>query len=407
MPTSTLWLQWEKQYKKYKKDNDCSNKLKDVHKEMLRQINLTESQAECNAIANKFNHLIHQNGFDNFQQNLLKKLNEEMQFDINGENKVSFIGKNNFRITSQRLEINKQEYLNQLKRFQGTKEELVQVLNDKESDLYKLKKAVDSENGRLNTIRGQVLESFFKIVSELGNETINKMAEDKLEELMGLLNIQLLNSKKLSQTKGNDTESINVEINDELIKVISSKIKVDVTLPSPMGGKEEWHSSIKNYSAVRDISLVSNASVIGMISQGMKGNGSLQKYVYNAFTIPSDKGEALDSASLNNLKKMFIIQALSGQKVEETKANVLILSINNSKNPIRIISIPLLYKVGLEDLKLGLFKFKPEIEEMLPAYNEKTSRPENVFDMVNALTVSVELSKETIKVSKLKEYAKL
>ena len=405
----SLFLQWKEQFEKAGPGPDLAS----IYDKLNTQIK-GPSQSQCNFVAELLNQVIQENSFDEYANEILRQI-EKASSSLSENSLQLSESSNNFKITSKEVgrawaafyakekEIEENEKM--LKNTQGAYNELEQ-----------LKKIALSANAKLNQARGQFLESFLHGFSLILQGELNSVANNAVGSLLAEFNqgvknndVQLLSglvdlgmktivsSRDLSKTEGSlRGGSVDVVIGEEKIKTISSQQKVDVTIPSPFLDGVDWYVSAKNYSTLRNINILGKGSLVGLISQqGMTASES--KYMYNALTIPSSKSGWV-SSNMDQMKKIFALQALTGQKATENKANVLCLTINDRKKPFRIISIPSLLEKIFEKnstMAKSAFIFNPELESSLPI-GDTDARDASIFNALNNFVVSVELSKAVL-----------
>lgn len=367
----------------------------------MDQIEGKNIQQECNMMASILNQVIHSGNFETFSNELLQKVIQATNYDISPLGEIGFKTSGG---KSQTLALKSSEASIKWAQFHQktsgmSKEQQKMMLADKNSDLSKIKKEASSLSGKLNLMKGQILESFLQAISAAIEAESIDMAEagatDVVVELLKnkLPNVLITGGEDLVKTPGSKSSSINVIIGDTFIKKISSQKKVDVEVPSPFLDGTKWFASAKNYSSLQDISLIGNGSLIGLISQGF--NSKESKYVCNAFTIPTSNWT---SVNMQQLKQIFAIQALIGQKADEVKANVLVLSINSRpKNPISVISTHALLDKVFNDTKLqhSAFKFNPQLENLLPV-GDGTARKQEPSNILNNIAISIALNRSVI-----------
>lgn len=402
----SLWLKWKAQFIEAEKPNMVAIKTR-----LLDQIQGDIFQAECNELAKKLNKLIHDVSFEGMSQELLNKIVEASNINLDSLGNIDFKRKYdskqkaNFALTSSELEA----AWRQLKKAsEGLTEEQKKIqLKNSESDLSKWQKIVNQLEGSLNNIRGQIFESYLNAIGETiklySKDMIESVATNEVDNLLKLLKskmgeVIIQKGDELVQTEGADSQKVDIIIGDTYIKTIDSKKKVDVTIPSPFQDQQSWFISAKNYSKLRNIDLLSNGSILGLLSQGLTPQES--KYFYNAFTIPSSNWT---TKNIHHIKQIFAIQALSGQKANETKANVLVLSINSNKDPIRVVSIKsLINKIIKDKTQDSTFIFSPELNSLIPS-GDTDARNELDIKKVKDYNISIALNRVVLYLSYLKQ----
>ena len=390
-----IWLQWEAQFKRAKEPN-----LEKARKRLMNQIQGKNIQKECNTMASILNQIIHSNDFDNFSNQLLQKIIQSSNIDTNSLGDINF--KTN-RGKSAGFALKSSEASAKWAQFYSlsnsmSKEQQRMMLADPNSQLSQIKLEAQRLSGKLTSLKGQILESFLYAIGAAVEAEAIDMAENRATEIVvdliktKLPNILISGGEDLIKTQGSKSSSINITIGDTFIKKISSQGKVDTEVPSPFLDGTKWFASAKNYSSLRDIELLGKGSIIGLISQGF--NSKESKYIYNAFTIPESNWT---SVNMHQLKQIFAIQALIGQKADEVKANVLVLSINNNKNPIRVISTYALLDKIFNDTKMShtAFKFNPQLESLLPT-GDSSARQQQPNNILNNMVISISLNRSAV-----------
>lgn len=390
-----LWLKWEKQFMQAKEPN-----LQQIHQRILSEIQEGITQESCNSLASLLNQTINNNMFDEFGPQLLQKVVEASNISEAELGDISFAtnkkgGRMGLKITSTAT----QNAWSEFRKYASslTKEEKELEKNMDDSKYKQLMTYAQSLEGKLNHIRGQILESFLKAAKNTFIDMSTDIAANSTNELLdnfikGLpKTLRATTSDDLTHTQGSQSQNVEVVIGEQYIKTISSQGKVDETLPSPFLDQQILNISAKNYTRISNINILAGGSLLGLLSQGMSQKEN--KYVYNAFTIPSSNWV---SVNVNQLKKIFATQALIGQKKNETKADVLVLSFNNRKNPITVISISSLLKEICKSNNIDFaFTFNPEILSAVPLGNG-TARQETIFSKVADLKMNVTLNKTVL-----------
>lgn len=341
------------------------------------------------------NQLAHDSSFQNFSQQILNKTIEAVNFDTSALGEIEIKQGQGFGLKSSEISAKWQQCAILAK--QMSEEQRKKEFANPDSQISILRAEALSLMGKLNSIKGQFLENYLQAMSAIfKTETKAVGQQAAINTIADFVKQQIPNMKITSDitlTQGQQTSSIDVIIGDEYIKTVTSKGKVDVVMNSPFMDGQKWYVSAKNYAHLRDIDLLGNGSLIGLISQAF-GPGKESKYVYNAFTIPDSNWT---SVNMHQLKQIFAIQALTGQKNEEIKSNVLVLSINTNKNPIRVISTYALLEKVFNDTNMAQngFKFRPELESVLPigSGGARMNRPDLIL---NQMSVSIALNRSAL-----------
>ena len=391
----SLWLQWQKQF-----SQATPPVLQKVRDNLLQQIEGQNIQAECNMLSQSLNSLIRSVEFQQFGNELLNTIVTNSNIDLSSLGQISFKtskGMNqNLALKSAAASAKWREFSN-LANTMSKEQKKMELANPESSLAIKRAEAL-SLNGKLNHIKKQLMESLLLAVNNTFATEVIEVAEqgatNALTELLktNLPNVLVTGGEDLLRTQGSETGQVKVVIGDTYLKTITTQKKVDVTVQSPFLNGSKWYMSAKNYSTLRDIDLLSKGSLIGLISQGFDARGA--KYVYNAFSIPDSDWT---SVNMHQLKQIFAIQALTGQKAGEVKSNVLVLSLNDRVNPIRIVSTYALLQRVFNDTQMQntAFKFSPELSNTIPV-GTSNSRKNEPNKLLNNIAVSIALNRSTI-----------
>lgn len=390
--TSSFWLQWRKQFENY----GVEPNLTDYHKVMMSQISGV-SQKQCNFVAKGLNEALSLLSTENNEwYNQLKEAVVSAG-DISEDSlKVS----DSFKVTTSDLSVAWGRYNQLKKQFENIPQELqsTQAINDLES----AKHLALSLQGKINNFKGQILETFLTGLSETFANITSNVAQNNIDEVINQFaqGIKTANFKVVTNTEGSQrNESIKLSIDDETFIMQGAQQKVDVTLPSPFQSESSWRISAKNYSSLRDIHLLSGGSFLRLVYSGIQPqNNDVFKFLLNALTIPSSNWT---NANLDQLKKIFMIQAIAGGQLNNM-ANVLVITINANKNPFRIISIAALLNSIFETNNLEAILFTPELESSLPLGSIK-SRTNADIEAIKNFKVGATLSKSVLTLSYLSQ----
>ena len=394
----SLWLQWQKQFSQAKPPA-----LQKVRDNLLQQIEGQNIQAECNMLSQTLNSLIRSVEFQQFGNDLLNTIVANSNIDLSSLGQISFKtskGMNqNLALKSSAASAKWREF-STLASTMSQEQKKMELANPESSLAIKRAEAL-SLNGKLNHIKKQLMESLLLAVNNTFEAEAIEVAEqgatNTLAELLKtkLPNILISGGEDLLHTQGSETGQVRVVIGETYLKTITTQKKVDVTVQSPFLEGSKWYISAKNYSTLRDIDLLSKGSLIGLISQSFDARGA--KYIYNAFSIPESDWT---SVNMHQLKQIFAIQALTGQKAGEIKSNVLALSLNDRTNPIRIISTYALLQKVFNDTQMQnvAFKFSPELSNTVPV-GTSGSRKNEPNKLLNNIAISIALNRSAITAS--------
>lgn len=388
----TFWLQWQKQFEEEGK----APSLIAAHQILMSKLN-GPTQQECNMVADALNMAISSLSTENdeWYLSLQSAISESMP------NLTDLQIKDNFQTTTPALSKAWQEYS---KLQWANKKALAQGLEmpyDIDT-LNKAKKMALTLQGSVSRAKGQTLETFLAGLQETFRTIAENMITDSAESLANFLKqgIQNADFTTVTNTEGLlRNETITLNIDDEKFVLKGAQQKVDITLPSPFSGQSDWRITAKNYSIQKDVHLLSGGSFLRLLYYGVQPtNNDSFKFLLNALTIPSSNWT---SANLNQLKKIFMIEAISGGQIDNL-ANVMVITLNNLKKPFRIISIPDLLTFIFKKNHLDAFIFEPILEKALPI-GDKNARTEQDLEAIRNFTVNVTLSKSVLTLQYLKQ----
>ena len=392
--TASFWLQWQKQFENYGHQPN----LKDYHNEMMKQISGI-SQRECNIVAKALNQALSSLSTENDQW--FQQLNQAV-VNANNFSENDLIIDENFKITTTLAKNAWNEYNKLNKEFYAIPEELrTQAQIDQLSDAKTL---AFSLQGKINKFKGQILETF---LASLRNTFINVASEVVINNANDLIEkfaqgIKTADFKSIKSTEGSQkNKDISLTINDTNFTMRGAQQKVDVTLPSPFKNQQQWRISAKNYSSLKNVHLLSGGSFLRLVYSGISPQNKYTfKFLLNALTIPSADWT---KQNIDWLKKIFMIQAISGGQLNNM-ANVMVITINTSKNPFRIISIQALLNDIFESNNLKAIIFTPNLDSILPLGNMQ-ARNEASLEAIRNLKVNASLNKSLLSLSYLTQLA--
>ena len=262
-------------------------------------------------------------------------------------------------------------------------------------------KAALSINGSMNAIRGQIFESFLQMVIPI----ISTVGFDEIDTIINQLVENLQNSKTAINTTGSTKDKISLQLGDKMMQIVSQG-KVDVSVPSPFTTNENIKSliSAKNYSSTRDIHILSGAVVVGLMSQWPVSERDIS-YGHYGLTVYTPQ-----PALLNEMKSLMAIQGLAGSQVQNSDklANIFILNTQSKKNPIKVVSIPILldaiFNKTTDDNALTYFEILFDKQLQLFSYNEEHDGDNislydnnDMIDRLSNLHVNITLKSNVIK----------
>lgn len=362
--------------------------LQQVKDEMMKKINLQADQQQLNNLSTKLNQIVLD---QSFKDNKIfdKIFNKIPQIVEGGFNNVK-IGAKGGVYTNESLR-KWQEYNTLSTEYNNLKEQKIENLALAQQKEDALREAL-SLQGSLNSLQGQAFESLLQTLLPLVSANVEELSEDVVKSLL-----EAIQSKTVIKTKGSDTNTITIDIDEKKVK-ITSQGKIDVEAPSPfIGDNDLLKVSAKNYSKLRDIHLLSKGSVVGLISQWPTTN-EVKNYYYNAL------GVWHPDTFLQEARFILGIQSLAGRGGDQSElANILILNIRSRNNPISVVSIKsLLQNIDLNPQVNDEAAFKM-IFNTLPVFNQGEERSADEFrTKVSAVTLDTSLNKAYLTLNYLK-----
>ncbi len=368
--------------------NHVSNYMK-AKDEMLEQINgFTQTQAK--ELEESLNYIVTNKdlNMENLSELILSKI--PSYIERGKELGVQAIGNESFNITTQEIEEAKQEYNIERAILTNLQKDTTEYLGQ-QIEVKRALSKVKALQGQISTIKGDLFEAFLQMVIPVVAKNVQDLSEQEIEILINKLQTDISKPDKI-ETQGNVPRPVKLEFTDDK-NSISSQGKTDVVVKSPLFNNEQLNISAKNYSALRNIHILSKGNILGMVRQ-WPVTLEAQDYFLNALTV-----WASPHATLQAGKMLFAIQGLSGTSSTELKANVLILNINKNKDyPIIVVSIPDILKKIINGTQTNFnrsfqFEFKPELQ----LFKTNQIRTEEKFNKkINQATVSIKLAKAKI-----------
>lgn len=301
---------------------------------MISQIE-NYSQSDAKKLEDILNQIISSDGFnDNIASQLVGKLDSVVR--RGGEQGIYKIG-DNLKVSTPELSAAWAQYHKALNMYKNDATLAAAGISAEEKAKPLLKQALALQ-GSLNTIQGDALEGFLQMVLPIVESKVQEVGDVGVESIMAELETALKTTQGTIKTLGAQNRTMEVELDDQKWS-IKSQGKVDVSVPAPSIGKDfAMQITAKNYSSLRDVSLLGGGSAAGLISQWPVSTAA-RDHFYNALTVWEGPEQILAAG-----RTLFGIQSLIGAGKEEIKANVMILNIRSNKNPIRVISLSALLK---------------------------------------------------------------
>lgn len=302
-----------------------------------------------------------------------------------GENNNIITVNNRFQVSSQEASTAWAEYIRLRNQYSQ------EASNIDIERLESAKTQAIAATAKLNTIKGQLLESFLQATLPIINNTTDKMTAQVANELTDMLQ----NTTGPISTQGSQHSSVTYTFNGKTATV-SSQGKVDVQVKSPLLEGQELFVSAKNYSKLRNIGLLSKANVLGLMAAWPNTSDDMINYACQVLT----KNKEIDNADNDILDKIFIIQALAGSKsAQDAGANLLITNIASRKQrPISVMYIPDMITELVEESEDFHRNFVIEPENRFQSFaTDKEGKIAAENYLQKQLRLSVHLDKEVLK----------
>ena len=365
--------------------------------QMIKQIG-NYSQSEARQLETVLNQIVTSTGFnDNIATQLLAKMDSVAR--RGGEQGLYKIGEN-LKVSTDALNQAWSDYHKSLNQYRKDADLAAQGISAEEKAKPLLKRALALQ-GSLNTIQGDLLESFLQMVLPLIGDQVQDLGEEVIAQITKSLEDSLKGMTGSIKTLGAEGRTLDVELDGQQW-TIKSQGKVDVSVPAPFVGDDfAMQISAKNYSSLRDVSLLGKGSVAGLVSQ-WPVSSEAKDHFYNALTVWNSPEQILAAG-----RTLFGIQSLIGAGRDEIKANVMILNIRANKNPIRVISLSALLQDILQqntNSEIGSGNpFRVEFNPALQLFKESEGArvEEEFFNRVRGLTVDTHLNKAYLQASYL------
>lgn len=377
-----------------------TNYLSEYHAAKTKMINQigNYSQADAKKLEDVLNQVVTADGFnDNIASKLLSKIDSVVR--RGGEKGVYQID-NNLKVSTPELNAAWSRYYQALNQYKNDSSLAASGISAEEKAKPLLKQALALQ-GSLNTIQGDMLESFLQMIIPIVEQKTENLGEEALDDIIASLEASITNSQGTIKTMGAQNRTMEVQLDDQTW-TIKSQGKVDVSVPAPSFGENfALQISAKNYSNLRDVSLLGGGSVAGLVSQWPVSPGA-RDHFYNALTVWESPEQILAAG-----RTLFGIQSLIGAGKDEIKSNVMILNIRANKNPIRVISLPALLQDILtknKDSDIGSGNpFRVEFNPSLQLFKKtEGARVEDEFvSRVKGLKIDTHLNKAYLHASYL------
>ena len=279
---------------------------------MISQIE-NYSQSDAKKLEDILNQIISSDGFnDNIASQLVGKLDSVVR--RGGEQGIYKIG-DNLKVSTPELSAAWAQYHKALNMYKNDATLAAAGISAEEKAKPLLKQALALQ-GSLNTIQGDALEGFLQMILPIVESKVQEVGDIGVESIMAELETALKTTQGTIKTLGAQNRTMEVELDDQKWS-IKSQGKVDVSVPAPSIGKDfAMQITAKNYSSLRDVSLLGGGSAAGLISQWPVSTAA-RDHFYNALTVWEGPEQILAAG-----RTLFGIQSLIGAGKEEIKANV-------------------------------------------------------------------------------------
>lgn len=405
-----------------------NNSLKEIKNVFLNNINSNIDQQKANKIANQLNAIYANSEYTN---EILKEINKtlenpELGIKVQTNLEVSSKALTEATTAFQQAVANYSQYLKEIGADEKGKYKISDLLknqglvNETDAKLQLLAQEVIEANikkisatNALNILRGDVLENFIKIVSTVKNEKIQQTVDEEKQKLLKALfdiNSESVKIKGTGKVAGAESRNIEYEIQGNKLR-IHSKQKTDVVVSAEfqfieplLNFEQELGISAKSMGKLHDINLLSNASVLGLIA-AWPAMDAEKNVLVNGFTTWQSLYK------LNEIKKIFAIQALAGSTISieggELASSLIIAFVRSSKKrPFRVLSVQNLLQNELT-IQGNKSTFDVDITPKLQLYKTGQVRHDKDFyDKIQSLHISVMLSKEKLRLNVLNKYNK-
>ena len=231
-----------------------------------------------------------------------------------------------------------------LPKYEEEVKRVASIISKQQTTIDDIDEAISVINGSLNKIRGDIFENLLAdllniskdISLDLANagvEDLKKIMKNNLERYSGgAIKVIDKSNKSSSKVLTSQKETLEIEIDNESIKVAGSLGKADVSvngLFNPIG------ISAKNYrGAGSTISLLNGANVAGLIVQWPGADDDMKNLALNGLSAISIYEEQFEL-----MKQIFLIQGLMGTESEDIKSQLLIVNTNRVNKPILVFSV--------------------------------------------------------------------
>lgn len=356
-------------YQRYSKMGSAPSFNK-VKKGILDEISNTREIAEAQMVANALNK-IHQ-GLEDFpkEYNLSELLAQKME----KENLLKGLTFDKASLNVKSQERNKlvaelKDIENSIKSYETTSEYYKNLVEEKSETIKK----IQSIDGKLNKIRGDILEGFLQYAMNYAIQEITINTEDILEKMT-----EELRSSTNLKTMGSFSQLSGGKIS------VSSQGKIDVSINGP--NEEVWNISAKNYSSQRDLHLLSGANGAAIVGVWETWDPPLANYYRNAISVWAPGGKKIDSL-IEESKMIIGIQALVSQKTSGFVNYLIVYVRSRKKNPFIVIPLKQYLNKIMEspnkDFPFKLewqAKFGDEDRTSLPILRDKENRNPQVAE---------------------------
>ena len=315
--------------------NRLIDNLNNIHSKMLERLKTKSNKQEAKnlqKILNDYYHLLagDKDDYNKIMTKLAKRTLGSLK-DLKIEENINI---NLAKASSLKANFEKEydKYKKQLGK--DVKSEIIQS-QPKVSEAFK---RWMSAYAKMNTDRGQLFEAFIQMVVPYTHAYVSQTGQEKIEEILNQISQDILSSNKTIKTAGSDLRTVEISLGKGNWEY-KTQGKTDISIPVKDENNAEnfkYNISAKNYSKSRDISLVDNASILGLVSSWPQEYEHTKNFYLSALSYYTQQPR---NSFLDMAEKIFIIQALVGTTWGEEWSDYLIVN-NRSSNqdPIRVLS---------------------------------------------------------------------
>ena len=381
------------EYHTWAKQN-VENNYRTQIKNAISRLNANFDQQKANALAAVLNDYLHNDIGAQFRKDAIQTLQEKNNELLINANSLA-VSTEESRQAWQKFREAEEVYKNLVRQCEKIQtQEVNSALDAAKKRVEDARRQALTLQGSINKYKGDLLEQFLAVCAPAMAAGIIDLSNTTTNELMKEISGKVVGSKTqmIITAKGQKSSQQKTDI----------EIKFDI----PQLDINTLNLSAKNYSALRNISLTNNASLVGLTNAW--SNSDLQTDFYNALSVWNPTSRLL----LGQL--LICIQALIGTNITDgSLVNYLVLNVSSKKEKsIRILSIysflinQLNSIQSIENVFYGptpMFQF-----QMIPApqwWTKPNKRNESEMqEKINQSIVNVHLCKSMLYLHMLSQY---